>query len=606
MNTATIPSPQFVNTSQQKFSLSDYVEAFKRRYGVGLIVLSSVVLIAIIIAVILPSKYRSTATILIEQQEIPQDLVRTTVTSFADQRIQSISQRVMTRTNLAQVIQKYNLYEEERKTEFFEVILEQMRDDIDMSIISAEVVDPRSGRPTQATIAFKLSYTNEFPPLAQKVSNELASLYLNENLKTRTQMATEAEGFLSNEAENMSQQITQLEEKLANFKERHFNSLPELIDMNLRLMERTEHEISQVDQQISSVRERRIYLESELAQISPNLALFSENGERILSSNDRLKTAEAKHISLKAKYSGNHPDVLRIQKEIAALKDEVNGGSSDESVVKFSNEIEGKLKKSQIDYEALQQKYAEDHPDVRKIKIEIENLQKILSETAGNYADELTASIEGQPDNPAFIQLEAQLQAAEADISSLLEKKVKLENKLVDYETRITNSPQIEREFKALSRDYENSWLKYQEIKTKQMEAKLAMELETERKGERFTLIESPLLPEKPISPNRMAIAIIGLLLGFALSVGIMLVLENMDRRVRGTKNIVALVQLAPLAGIPYIETEKEKSKKVTKRILVAASIVMGFAISLTMVHFFKMPLDVLWYVALRRAGLET
>jgi uncharacterized protein involved in exopolysaccharide biosynthesis len=604
MNTATVHSPNFAQPLQQK-SFSEYIEVFQRRYKGGLLVFSFFVLVATVIAIVLPSKYRSTATILIEQQEIPEDLVRTTVTSYADQRIQSISQRVMTRKNLIEIIQKYNLYEEDRKTEFLEEILEEMRDDINMSMISADVVDPRSGRPTEATIAFKLSYESETPELAQKVTNELTSLYLNENLRTRTEMATEAEGFLGEEAEHMSRKIAELEAKLANFKERHFKSLPELITMNLRLMERTESEISDVEQRLSAVRERKIYLESELAQISPNLSVFSENGERILSPNDRLKSLEAKYITMKSVYSGNHPDILKIRKEIAALKDGINAGTSEDSLTKFTNEIEGKLKLSQAEYAKLQSKYADDHPDIRKIKIEIENLQRVLKESDREYNKELGAALEKKPDNPAYIQLQAQLQAADAELSSLLTKKVELENRLANYEERITNSPQIEREFKALSRDYENSWSKYQEIKAKQMEARLAKELETERKGERFTLIDPPQLPEKPVSPNRWAILFIGFVLSVAIGLGVIFLKENMDKSIRGSKNIVALLQTAPLAGIPYMEIEAERNKVFLRKIIMVGAVIIGMGSALALIHFFKIPLDVLWYGGLRRLGVE-
>ena len=140
--------------------------AYYRRRATFLLVAAGAMVLTILLAVLLPSTYRSTAIILIEQQEIPQELVRSVITSFADQRVQVISQRVMTTQNLITLIDRYDLYPKVRQKQPREVLLEQMRDDIGMKMISADVIDPRSGRPTQATIAFSVSYQSESPDLA--------------------------------------------------------------------------------------------------------------------------------------------------------------------------------------------------------------------------------------------------------------------------------------------------------------------------------------------------------------------------------------------------------------------------------------------------------
>ncbi|MGH8324479.1 MAG: lipopolysaccharide biosynthesis protein, partial [Steroidobacteraceae bacterium] len=163
--------------------------SYWRRRHTFWIVAGAATVITLLLAVFLPATYRSTATILIEQQEIPQEMVRSVVTSFADQRMQVISQRVMTTKNLLALIERYNLYPDIRESRPREVLLEKMRDDIGMHMISADVIDPRSGRPTQATIAFSVSYQSRSPDLALKVASELTSLYLDENLTSRTQLS---------------------------------------------------------------------------------------------------------------------------------------------------------------------------------------------------------------------------------------------------------------------------------------------------------------------------------------------------------------------------------------------------------------------------------
>src|SRR5580700_11659668 len=174
--------------SQKSTDTREKLMSYWRRRRIFWIVASVALAATIALAVVLPATYRAMATILIEQQEIPQEMVRSVITSFADQRVQVISQRVMTTQNLLSLIDRYKLYPDIRQREPREVLLQRMRDDIGMKMISADVIDPRSGRPTQATIAFSVAYQNRSPDLALKVASDLTTLYLNENLTSRTNL----------------------------------------------------------------------------------------------------------------------------------------------------------------------------------------------------------------------------------------------------------------------------------------------------------------------------------------------------------------------------------------------------------------------------------
>ena len=189
--------------------IKDYLKIIKRRSKFLVIPFVVISILSIVLSVLLPSVYRSMATILIEEQEIPSDLVRSTVTTFADQRIQVISQRIMTRANLMEIIQKYDLYPKERKSKSEERILEKMRKSIKVEPISANVIDKRNGAPTLATIAFTLTFDDKNPVLAQKVANELTSLFLKENIKSRTESAENATLFLSEESRRLKDKIQQ-------------------------------------------------------------------------------------------------------------------------------------------------------------------------------------------------------------------------------------------------------------------------------------------------------------------------------------------------------------------------------------------------------------
>jgi len=255
------------NIEQSERGFKDFLAALRRRMSLFMTVSIGLGVLVLLIAILLPSIYRSSAIVLIEQQEIPTELVRSTVTSYADQRIQTISQRVMTTSNLTEIMDKYNLYPEERAEAPTSAVLAEMRDDIELEMISADVMDPKSGRPTEATIAFELSYESKSPALAQRVTNELTNLYLSENIKNRTQMATETTSFLQDEAEELASQVSTMEAELAAFKEKHADSLPEMNDLNLQIRERLTRELRDIDGRLRSLDERIIYLESELAQL---------------------------------------------------------------------------------------------------------------------------------------------------------------------------------------------------------------------------------------------------------------------------------------------------------------------------------------------------
>src|ERR1044071_2090502 len=205
--------------SEPVHSLQDYVAMFHRRRT--LIVLAGGVLLGLSLAAafLWPPTYKSMATILIEEQEIPSELVHSTITSYADQRIETIKQQVMSRTTLWKVVEQYNLYPDVRRTNPAEVVVKQFIKDIAVEVITANVVDKLPQNPTKATIAFTVGYQSNSPDLAQKIANELTSLFLGQNLKSRERQAQEATSFLQQEAENLSKHIGEVDDKIAAFKQ---------------------------------------------------------------------------------------------------------------------------------------------------------------------------------------------------------------------------------------------------------------------------------------------------------------------------------------------------------------------------------------------------
>jgi succinoglycan biosynthesis transport protein ExoP len=557
---------------------------------------AAVMALALTVALALPPTYTSGATILIEQQEIPQELVRSAVTSFADQRVQVISQRVMTTQNLLELIERYNLYPDIRETKPREVLLQTMRNDIAMKMISADVIDPRSGRPTQATIAFSVNYNSHSPELALKVANDLTSLYLNENLTSRTRMAEQTSTFFAEEADRQQKNIDVLDKKLSDFKQKNQEALPDQLQLNTQVTERTEMDLRDAENRIAAVDSQKIMLEAQLAQLNPTMQVFSDTGLRVMSAEDRLKSLKSQLAGFKARYAPGHPDIVNTEREVAGLEKEVQADDGTSDVARQLDEAKAQLARAQ-------EKYTPDHPDVVRLTREVASLEKTLADAPplGTLAKDRERA---HADNPPYVQVKGQLDALIVDREAAVKKRDSLKAKLDDYEQRLAHEPAVERQYRELARDLDSAQLKYQEIKAKQTEVQVSQNLETEHKGERFTMIEPPLPPEKPISPNRFLILALGLMLSVAAGLGAAMLRDSLDGSVRGVQDIRTLLSVPALVAIPVILTraEQRRHKRVVRYSWQGAIVTL---ISLgVIVHFLVRPLDVLWLSLMRRFGV--
>ena len=575
---------------EQTKELKDYIDGFRRRRTTILSVTGSILVLSLIAALFWPPTYRSTATILIEEQEVPPDLVRSTITSYAAQRIETIKQSVMTRANLMQIIEKYDLYHNKRRTETTEEILDRMRNDINVEMINADVIDPRSGRPTPATIAFTLSFDGDNAGVTQKVANELTTLFLNENLKNRTEKASETYTFLSTEANKIKEHIADLETKLAAFKEKNAGRLPELATFNMQLRERAEGDLRDLESQIRSLDDRKFYLEGQLAQINPLTPTVGPDGQQILDPITQLKTLRAQYITATAKYAPDHPDVVRLRREIEGLEKQTGDVNSSTEQAKTLAELRTQLA-------AARQKYSPDHPDVIRLEKAVTAQEKALQ---NKDTPEMSVAKE-KPDNPAYLTLQAQLESIKSQMQALGSQRDALKLKMAEYEKRLQQTPEVERGYLVLTRDYDNSVKRYQEIKAKQSDAQVGQELEKERKAERFSLIDPPQLPEKPVKPNRPVIIVLGILLSISSGFGYAAMAETMDSTVRGVRGVATVLEYPPLSVIPYLKNSEDLARETkTKRIVIAA-FASSFVLILLLIHIFWTPLDVLWFKGLRK-----
>ena len=585
--------------------------AIRRRRRQLLLVCGGVLLVTALAALFWPPRYSATGIILIEQQELPSELVRSTVSSYASQRVQVISQRVMTTENLMGIIQRYNLYSDLRRRRPREQVVKQMRADTELKMISADVIDPRDGHPTKATIAFSISYTSPSAELASKVANELVSLYLQQNIESRQQSSRDAAVFLTGESARLDKYIKELQAKIADFKEKHEDELPELTGFNEQLRLRMEEDIRDTDAQLRSLDQQVTFLDAQLAQISPTAQVYASTGERVQSPEDRLKYVRTEYARALAMYSPDHPDVQRLKREMEGLEAAVTVNA--DIAKSEANDDRRQLEEAQTQLASARQRYSADHPDVVRLERLVASLQSRVPKEATESAVPRPSSAEmpadkpvnASADNPPYIQIQAQREAALSQMHSLHRKRDELERKLAVLEKHLADTPIVERDYNAMLRDLESAQNEYRMERLKQNEAQTAENLETERKGERFTLIEPPFIPEEPSSPNRPLILIFGLMFALAAGFGTVALLESTDPSVRGPKDLQALFSAAPLATIPVMLTTADRAHRRRWRRTALAGGAASFVLALVLIHLFYRPLDVLWVVALRRMGIE-
>jgi len=563
--------------------IHDYIRFFKRRKKAFLIPFILIFISIFVLAVSLPPLYRSTATILIEEQEIPPELIRSTVTGYVEERLQAITQQIMSRPRLLEVINRFNLYANVRDKLTIDEIVEKMRNSVKLETISIEIPNPRA---RSATIAFTLSYEGKDPNTVQQVTNYLASLYLEQNLKNRETKARETTKFLEAQIKILKEQIEELDKRIASFKEEHLTELPELMELNLQTLRQMNSEIARLEDQIATLQERKIYLEGQLANINPYLPIITETGERILTPEKRLALLKNEYISAIATLSPKHPDVLRLKKEIESLEKEVKLREELQNDLKRLKNLESRLA-------SLKGQLSDKHPDIKNLKREIAQLKKKIDQ----FSQQLESTVTKEPDNPSYINISTQIASTEMEIQNLKKQRQELQKKIEDYQKRLERTPEVERKYQDLLRDKANAETKYRELMDKLMEAKVAEELEESQKGERFTIIDPPQYPTKPFKPNRLAIILIGFILSTGAGIAVASIIEYSDRSIKSARDIASITTIPVIGVLPIIETEEDIARKKKKKLATyIGGILLVIIICLAFIHLYVVKLNLLWY----------
>ena len=367
-------------------------------------------------------------------------------------------------------------------------------------------------------------------------------MYLAENERTQRNRALGTAGFFAGEANRLSARIKELELELSKFKSGNAGMLPEEMEFNTQVLDRTQNQLLELMRQAQAARERQAFLQSQLLTLEPQAAVNSAAPET-LSPRARLKLLKAQYSTLLSKYGEKHPDVVRMRRQIDAIAASGGGGSSGVSV----DELEAQLL-------AASQKYGEAHPEVVRLKRQITAAQG--SASGNDSAD--------APDNPVYIQTQGQLNAVNAEIGMVQSQINAMQEKIAEIEARILKSPEVERGYVALKREYDASVAKLNDLRQRESQAELAKNLETEQMGQRLSLIEPPPLPTEPVFPNRPAIFLLGIIVGLGGGVAAAILIDSLDGRVYGPRRLAAIAGAAPLVLVPRIQTDLRSAAKTT------------------------------------------
>lgn len=514
---------------------TDILGLIRRRFAVFANSFVAALSLAVLLAFGLPSVYESTGTILIEQQDIPDDLVASTITSYADEQIQVISQRVMSTDNLAGLVRRHELYGYGKDEESLAAKVNRLKESIVIEPISADVFNQSTGRPGQATIAFTVTVQHVSPTVVHKLATEVNDLFLEENRRSRAEQTLETVSFLESQSAAYQSEIDRIDGEIAEFKSRYQGMLPENVAFNLQALEREERQLIDIRGEIRTQEERIRYLQDE-RRLS-----MTEAGGAV----DRMAELQEEFARVSAKYSPNHPDVLNIRREIEILQ-QTSGETGGADAAMVITQVRQELK-------VAREKYADDHPDVRSLERTLAALEA-QNQSGGSSSIMVTS--------PAVREIDSEIRERTASLSGLRDTQEALQKEIAKLEIGLKGVPEIERQYRMLTRRYEDSVERHDDIRAKLATARMSSQLETEQLGEKFTPIDPPRLPNDPASPNRIGILALGIVLAGALSIAALALAEVSDSSVRSARDIRSLLGVPPLASIPLVETQSDRRKR--------------------------------------------
>jgi len=528
--------PEDYLDSTEAFDWRHYLGLIRRRAWYFLLPLFAGWLIVWVVSWLLPSVYRSGTLILVEQPSVPQQFVVPNVAGDLQQRLQTISQQILSRTRLLRIIDNLNLYPEERKRLVHsDDLVELMQKDIEIELVSNKQNELTS---------FNIYYSSKTPSTAQRVTSELSNLFISENLEARQQQSQNTTEFLASRLEEARKTLSQQEEKVREFKDKHLGELPGQLQSNLQILVGMQAQRQTEEDNLNRAKQQNVYLESLVSQYR-TIQKSTKTGQDtpVGRPDQELDKLRAQLADLSSHYTARHPDVRKVKEQIAEIER-----------IKHQNEADpaSKAPDSQVDSSSNSPKT---YGDVRDIS--------------------------------PLLELQSQLKANQIEIANRQRSIQDLQAKIGEYQARLNQAPVREQEFSELNRGYDQSRADYDSLLKKKNDSELATSLELRQQGEHFQVVDPPGLPVKPYSPNRLKLSAIGLVVGIILGATLTAGKELMDDRIYSDKEFQKLAPVTVVAEIPKIVIPEEERTQLWKdRLLwatagfVVVSILAGSALS--------------------------
>jgi polysaccharide biosynthesis transport protein len=444
-----------------------------------------------------PASYESEALILIQQQKVPEQYVLPNVTQDVQDRVQSMTQQILSRTRLQATIDRFHLYPPSHGLASLMESgdrVEQLRKDIKIELVESE---NKSGIHRGELTAFRIHYSAPTPELAQQVNSELASLFIDESFKAQQRLSESTTAFLDSQLADARTKLEEQEAKVRAFKAKHMGDLPSQLESNVKILSGLQSQLETTERSLDAARQQKLYLES-----------LQQQYQTAQGTDLRLQLAD-----LRAKYTDDYPDIV-------ALKDKI--ATSDQLKKQIEAEIASKTKQ----------------PDTSAVP---------------------APSEPGQRDSATpMMQIQSQLTANRLEIQNYEKRQKSLEGQVNAYQARLNLTPETEQQLADISRGYDESKTNYNSLLQKQNQSQLATSLEQRQQGEQLSIIDPPTLPDKPSAPNHLLVSLAGLALGIVLGLGLCAFIELTDVRVRQEEDLAGLVPARVLVGIPHLSVPGE------------------------------------------------
>lgn len=503
----------FEDKPGESVNLEQYLAIVRRRRWYFLIPLFIGWLIVWGVSWLLPSIYRSGTLILVEQPTVPQQYVVPNIASDnLQERLQSITQQILSRTRLMRIIESQNLYAEGRRRSTPDEVIERMRKDIEI-----ELVHDRD-----QLAAFNVYYSSRDPNVAQQVTRELTNLFISENLEARQEQSENTTQFLESHLEEARKSLSEQEDRIRQFKDQHLGDLPGQLQSNLQILGGLQAQLGGEQDALNRAKQQNVYLESLLGQY-------------------RSVQRSAKSVD-------------NVSMGLPALEQELD-----------------RLKARLAD---LSSHYTERHPDVRKVREQIAKAEIMKQQITADL--KAKASAPATDDNSTIIprsdaeiremspmaELGSQLKVNRIEIVNREHALEELKGKIAEYQARLNREPVREQQLAELTRNYDQSRANYDTLLKKRNDSELASSLERRQQGEHFRILDPPSLPVKPYSPGRLKLSAIGLVVGLLLGAAVSVVAERTDDRLYSERELKELLPVDIISEIPNITTAEEEKKQ--------------------------------------------